>query len=113
MNTFVTLVVTSLLLAGCAVPATTTPKIEILNNEFSPRSITVSVGTRVIWKNQSNHVQTVYYDGEYLGDGVESVHVIASELNPGDAVGYAFSKIGSYPYYSLKDPNMTGVVIVQ
>ena len=112
MSTFVTLVVTLLLLAGCAVPATTTPTIEILNNEFSPSSITVSVGTTVIWKNQSNNVQTVYSDGEVF-DGEVSVHVIASELKPGGAVGYAFSMTGSYPYYSQMDPKMTGVVIVQ
>ena len=76
----------------------------IRDSEFSPRTLTVTVGTTVFWTNVSGKVQTVYSPGELFDE---------SAVGPGGSVSYTFTKSGAYKYYSQYDSEMQGVVIVE
>lgn len=88
------------------VPNSTAPESKVLisDSEFSPHTLTVTIGTTVFWVNVSSKVQTVYSPGELFDE---------SAMGPGGSVSYTFTKSGTYKYYSQYDPEMQGVVIVE
>src|SRR5215216_5834367 len=73
------------------------------NYAFSPRSITISTGTRVTWKNKSDASE----GHTVTGDGLDS-----GTLKQGDKYTFKFKKSGTYKYLCSFHPNMKGTVKV-
>ena len=73
---------------------------------FDPSSITIKVGTTVIWRNNGQQVHDIHArDGSFN----------SPLLNPGNTFTFTFTKPGLYPYYCIphEGDGMIGQVEVQ
>ena len=73
---------------------------------FDPASLTIKVGTQVIWINDSNAPHTVSSD-----TGVFNTPNPLG-INPGQTYAFTFTKPGTYPYYCNIHTYMTGKIVV-
>ena len=78
--------------------------VKIDNFAFGPQSLTVKVGTTVIWTNRDDIPHTV----------VSSDGMFKSKARDTDETfSYKFDKAGTYSYFCSLHPKMTGQVVVQ
>jgi plastocyanin len=77
--------------------------INIQGFAFSPKTITVKVGTQVTWTNLDNvgHTATAL-DGTY-DSGL---------LNNGESFTFQFDQSGTFEYHCTPHPSMRGIIIV-
>jgi plastocyanin len=90
--------------AGTGGPASVTA----IDSSFSPREITVVVGTRVTWTNSGNLPHTVTAENGSFDSGI---------LSTGDTFAFTFNSIGRHAYYCTLHgthggEGMAGVIIV-
>ena len=79
-------------------------EVKIDNFSFGPQTLTVSVGTTVVWTNRDDIPHTV----------VSTDGVFKSKVRDTDEkFSYTFTKAGTYPYFCSVHPKMTGKVVVQ
>jgi plastocyanin len=79
--------------------------VSIVDFAFTPKTITVPVGTTVRWTNNGNAPHTV--------TSTSSPKAFDSEtLNSGDTFQHTFTTAGQFPYRCNIHPSMTGMVIV-
>jgi plastocyanin len=97
--------------AATAVPATPKPaatgevRIEMVNLAFQPATITVPVGTTVVWVNAEAIPHTVAH---------KDLTTFSSEiLAQGDTFRYTFTQPGEYPYLCTLHPEMIGTITVR
>jgi plastocyanin len=96
-------------LSSAAAKAAPTKTVKIVNKgsgiyAFSPTSITVKVGTRVIWKNNTSAAHTVTSDKSKVFD--------LGPFNKGKSASFVFKKAGTYKYTCSLHPYMKAKVIV-
>lgn len=72
---------------------------------FSPSSLTVPVGTTVVWTNEDTAPHTVT-----VSSGPETFS--SPNLQKGDTFSYTFTKPGTYSYFCAVHPDMTATVTV-
>jgi plastocyanin len=103
-------VIAMLLLAGSfrvtanAQPSAATAGVKIDNFVFGPQTLTVPVGTTVVWTNSDDIPHT----------SVSTEGVFKSKvLDTDEKFSYTFTKAGTYPYYCTIHPKMTGKIVVQ
>ncbi|MDB5080680.1 MAG: plastocyanin [Chloroflexi bacterium] len=96
-----------------AAPATTTAaaasakviEINIADFKYAPETITIPVGTKVIWTNKDSSAHTVTSD--------ESGGPLKSPLfDQGKTFEYTFDKAGTYAYHCEPHPFMKGKIVV-
>jgi plastocyanin len=92
---------------GSTPAAASTPspvEVQILDFKFDPATVTVPVGTTVVWVNQgpTEHSAT-------SKQGLWDSHL----LQKGASYQYTFTKPGTYPYWCTIHPEMLGTIIVQ
>lgn len=80
-------------------------EVAIQNFAFSPKTITVRAGTRVVWTNRDEEPHTVTSAGNQFTS--------SKALDSGDIYATTFSKPGTYTYYCSIHPMMVGTIIVQ
>jgi len=83
--------------------------VELRNIAFSPRTITVTPGTTVVWVNQDPVAHTVTADDGSFDSGL---------IQPGGTYQRTFQQPGTYPYHCRPHGGpggvgMSGVVVVQ
>ncbi len=79
-------------------------QVSIENYSFNPKTITVTVGTTVVWINKDDDVHTV----------VSTEKKFSSEgLDTNDKFSFTFNDTGTYNYYCSMHPYMTGKIIVK
>ena len=78
--------------------------VSISNQGFEPVSLTIRVGDRVRWINnsQENHQPT---DNQDLWQ--------AKELKPGDTFTQVFDRSDTYQYYCSLHPELKGTIVVE
>ena len=85
-------------------PAAAIADVKIDNFSFGPQTLTVAVGTTVVWTNSDDIPHTV----------VSTDGVFKSKVRDTDEkFSYTFTKAGTYPYFCSVHPKMTGKVVVQ
>jgi plastocyanin len=85
-------------------PSAANAEVKIDNFSFGPQSLTISVGTTVVWTNRDDIPHTV----------VSTEGVFKSKVRDTDEnFSYTFTKAGTYPYFCSVHPKMTGKVVVQ
>ena len=105
-----TVMIAMLLLAGTPSvaandqPAGASADVKIDNFSFGPQTLTVSVGTTVVWTNRDDIPHTVV-----SADGVFKSKVRDTD----EKFSYTFTKAGTYPYFCSVHPKMTGKIVVQ
>lgn len=91
---------------------TASSSVSLKNVAFVPNSITVSVGTTVVWTNDETGAipHTVTSGAPDAPNGTFE----SGTLYPGQSFQYTFAKTGTYPYYCrIHGAAMTGTVIVR
>jgi plastocyanin len=85
-------------------PSGVNATVKIDNFVFGPQTLTVPVGTTVTWTNSDDIPHT----------SVSTEGVFKSKvLDTDEKFSYTFTKAGTYPYYCMIHPKMTGKVVVQ
>lgn len=94
------------MLAAHAADAVAQPnQIEIRNFMFTPKTLTVPVGTKVAWINRDEDPHTVVSaNGQFAP---------SKALDTDERYVTTFSKPGTYTYYCTVHPFMTGTIIVK
>jgi carbon storage regulator CsrA len=89
-----------------AAPAAEPNQVEIDNFAFSPRQLTVTVGTKVSWVNRDDvpHTATSTSKPRAFHSGT---------LDTDDTFSHVFQTPGTYEYFCAVHPNMTGKIIVK
>jgi plastocyanin len=87
--------------AATALPTEAAASID--NHTFKPETITVSVGTTVVWKNDDDTVHTVVaLDGTFRSQALDTE----------DKFIFTFDKAGTFEYFCSLHPYMRGKVVV-
>ena len=85
-------------------PAAATAEVKIDNFSFGPETVSVAVGTTVVWTNRDDIPHTVVST-----DGVFKSKVLDTD----EKFSYTFTKAGTFPYFCSIHPKMTGKVVVE
>jgi plastocyanin len=97
-------IVGTMLAFGTLAAQDTTNVVTIDNFTFSPKEITVAVGTTVKWVNHDDIPHTV----------VEQKTTFRSKaLDTDDSYSYTFASAGEFDYFCGLHPHMVGKVIVK
>jgi plastocyanin len=85
--------------------------IEVTANGFSPDTVTIARGTRVVWMNKSGTTVTV-------NSADHPTHQVYKPLNLGEfangsSVQLIFDTAGTYKYHNHLKPSQTGTIVVQ
>jgi len=91
--------------AGAAPAKDASYAVGIQNFAFVPKTITVPIGTRVVWTNRDEEPHVVTSAGAMFPS--------SKALDTGDRYAFTFSKPGTYTYYCSIHPMMVGTIIVQ
>jgi plastocyanin len=87
--------------AATALPAATSASID--NFTFKPDTITVPVGTTVVWENDDDIVHTVVaLDGAFCSPALDTE----------DKFSFTFDKAGTFEYFCSLHPYMKAKVVV-
>ena len=87
--------------AATAMPAETHASID--NFTFKPDTITVPVGTTVVWKNEDDIPHTVVsLDGTFRSQALDTE----------DKFSFTFDKAGTFEYFCSLHPHMKAEVVV-
>lgn len=78
---------------------------------FSPKTITVKAGTKVVWTNSSGQAGNV-------SSNLHPTHLIYPALNLGNfegsqSVSLVFDKAGTYGYHNHLNTTETGTIVVE
>lgn len=84
--------------------ATGAPEVKIDNFSFGPASVTIPVGTTVMWTNHDDVPHVVASDDNLFK---------SKALDTEDHFAFTFTKPGTYEYFCAIHPKMTGTVVVQ
>lgn len=87
-----------------------TNNVTLTSSGFTPQSITVKVGTKVTWTNNSGTTATV-------DSAAHPTHLVYPLLNlgnfvSGETLSLVFDQPGTYKYHNHLDASQTGVVVV-
>jgi plastocyanin len=78
-------------------------KVEIVDFAYSPETVTVQAGGKVIWQNEDSAEHTVTFDDGSFESG---------DLAEGKLKSESFKSPGSFAYHCEIHPEMTGTVEV-
>jgi len=81
-------------------------KVVIDNFTFSPATLTVAAGTRVVWTNHDDIPHTVV-------SAVSPPLFKSKALDTDDTFSNVFDKPGSYGYFCGLHPHMQGTIVVK
>lgn len=87
-------------------PPATSPQIEVAIEGFAfkPATLNIPAGTTVIWYNNDSVIHTVTARDNSFDSG---------SLSGSDTFSYTFEDKGSFEYYCIPHPYMTGKVTVE
>jgi plastocyanin len=80
--------------------------ININNFSFTPKELTIAVGTKVTWTNKDDEPHTVVNAGSPPA-------FKSTALDSGDSFSFTFDKPGTYKYFCSIHPFMTATVVVK
>ncbi len=73
---------------------------------FTPASITIKVGTTVVWTNSTGAPHTS------SSDAGSAVTWDSSIINPGGTFNFTFTQVGTFHYHCNVHPYMHGTIVV-
>lgn len=103
---FVFLLVSVVLIAGCAQTAAPSGKsVNIQSFAFSPADLTVNLGDTVVWTNKDSVAHTVTSDS---GTELDS-----PQIPNGQTYSHKFATAGTFTYHCSLHPSMKGTITVK
>ena len=88
-----------------------TPGCEDTNACFIPNPVTIDIGDTVTWENVDNAAHTVTSGSP--ADGPDGVFDSSLIMAGGASFSHTFDAAGTYDYFCMVHPWMSGVVIVR
>ena len=88
-----------------------TPGCEDTNSCFDPNPVTIVMGGTVTWENVDNAAHTVTSGSP--ADGPDGVFDSSLIMAGGASFSHTFDAAGTYDYFCMVHPWMSGVVIVR
>lgn len=82
-----------------------TKTVGITSYQYSPKVLTVKVGTKVTWTNNDTVAHTVTATGSNGGPD-------STLFGQNESYSFTFDKVGTYEYYCKPHPYMKGTVVV-
>jgi plastocyanin len=82
-------------------------EIVIKDMSYSPTTLTVKKGEKVVWMNKGTVAHTVTGGTAPNGDGSFN-----QTIEPGKSYSHIFHKAGTFPYFCKNDNAMTGTITV-
>jgi plastocyanin len=102
--------------ATTATKATSTNKVLIGEEEsekpFNPSIMNITTGDIITWKNNDVEIHTVT-SGSSEDETNKGKEFDSGNLNPGQSFEHTFIKAGTYNYFCIIHPLMTGIVNVK
>jgi len=86
-------------------------EISITDQGFSPQEVTITRGTRIIWKNNSSGLATVDSDPHPQHTSFPPLNI--GEIKTGDSVRLIFTQPGIYTYHNHLNPSQAGTIRVE
>jgi plastocyanin len=85
--------------------------VTLTSSGFEPKELTIKVGQKVVWKNESGGTASV-------NSGPHPVHTAYPPLNlgnfdDGETLNLVFDKKGSFSYHNHLNPSQTGKIKVE
>lgn len=93
-------------------PETEKNSVSYDDNRFTPKSITVKVGTAVTWKNNGSKMMRVASAVHPTHQELPGFDQLTSTGN-GTTYSYTFTKAGTWKYHNHMSPGNTGTVVVE
>lgn len=78
---------------------------------FSPASITIQAGTKVVWTNNSGTLATIDSDPHPVHTSYRPLNL--EEFADGETLSLTFTEPGTYHYHDHLNPNFQGTIIVK
>lgn len=98
--------------AGTVATNGQTATVQAIDNSFSPKELTVSAGTEVVWENRGRNEHNIIPENED-----DPWRVDTADFQPGETATWVFTQPGTYRYYcsihGTINAGMPGVIIVQ
>lgn len=85
---------------------------ENVETAFSPGDLTIPVGTTVRWVNGDAVAHTVTSGTSDGTVGIPDGRFDSGFIDPGDGFTFTFTQPGTYPYYCIPHPWMSGTITV-
>ncbi|WHZ11680.1 MAG: hypothetical protein OJF60_002119 [Burkholderiaceae bacterium] len=82
-----------------------TKAVDIKNFAFVPATLTVAVGTRVVWTNRD--------DEAHLVASSDGAFKASPAMDTDDSFAFVFDKPGTYAYFCAIHPMMRGTIVVR
>jgi len=76
--------------------------IKIIENGFSPSSLTVAIGSSITFVNNSNQTHTIISD--------DNTTIITPAIEPATSFYYKKDTLGTFNYHSMEQPSMRGSI---
>jgi len=94
-----------------AMEKTENSTVTLTNTGFTPATITVKAGDKVVWLNQSGGTATVH-------SAMHPTHLVYPKLNLGNfdvggELSLVFDEVGTYKYHDHLNPTRFGTVVVE
>lgn len=82
---------------------------------FSPSTLTIKVGTKIVWVNKSSDQVKVGVNPHpiHTGDRVITNGEFTLDLAAGESKTVTVNKTGNFDYHNHLNPSQTGTIIVQ
>ncbi len=85
--------------------------VTLTSSGFTPLSLTIKKGTKVVWTNKSGGVATV--DSELHPTHLLYLPLNLGKFNDGETLNVTFAKEGTYTYHDHLHPTMKGTIVVE
>jgi plastocyanin len=88
---------------------------ETISERFEPSEVFVPLGSDVTWTNEDDLAHTInsgmkgYGLYEYIQNGTSN----SGKLNKRESFSFHFDKLGTYEYFCIPHPWMSGAIIVE
>ena len=84
--------------------------VEVNQSGFTPATLNINTGTRVVWKNSSGQIIVVASDPHPQHTNYPTLNL--GQVKSGEAVSLTFDQAGSYSYHDHLNPSRKGTIVV-
>ncbi|OGK13881.1 hypothetical protein A3C98_01860 [Candidatus Roizmanbacteria bacterium RIFCSPHIGHO2_02_FULL_37_15] len=85
--------------------------VSVTDTGFEPQTVTVKVGTKVVWRNKTN--ATVNVSSAKHPTHLEYPPLNLANFEPGETISLVFTEAGTYKYHDHLNPSKFGTVVVE
>ncbi len=85
--------------------------VTLTQDGFTPQTVTVKVGDKVVWTNKSGSTATVHSNPHPIHTDYKPLNL--GKFDDGGTLEFTATEKGTYQYHDHMHPNRTGTVVVE